>query len=104
MTKTRYKTSESKKALSNQSLITELEMTAIKSNSQHTAKGMQLHNEDNRELFNLRQQNACGNNPKAVIGGMIMLPLLDTFMNAPLLSQGAALLFLGLLIIVLKNQ
>jgi len=32
------------------------------------------------------------------------LPLLDTFMNAPLLSQGATILFLGLLILALKNQ
>ena len=103
MTETRYTTSKSKKALNNQSFITGLEMTAIKSNSKHT-KGISSSDEDNRKLFNLRQPNACGNNPKAVIGGTIMLPLLDTFMNAPLLSQGATILFLGLLIHALKNQ
>ena len=98
MTETRYTTSKSKKALNNQSFITGLEMTAIKSNSKHT-KGISSSDEDNRKLFNLRQPN-----PKAVIGGTIMLPLLDTFMNAPLLSQGATILFLGLLILALKNQ
>lgn len=103
MIKTRYKTSKSNKTLNNQGLITELKMRAIKFNSPHTAKGMQRCDVDNRKLFNLRQQNACGNNQKTVIGGTIVLSLLDTFINAPLLSQGATLLFLVLLIFAIKR-
>ncbi|EBP0522528.1 hypothetical protein [Escherichia coli] len=103
MTKNRYQTTKRKKALSNQSFNSELKMTAIKFNSTHTAKGMSIRDNDNSKLFNLRQSNACGNNTNTIIEGIFMITLLDTFMNASLLTQGSTILFLGLLIYAFKR-
>ncbi|EBN5354361.1 hypothetical protein DML75_23855 [Salmonella enterica subsp. enterica serovar Typhimurium] len=104
MTKNRYQTTKRKKALINQSFNSELEMTAIKSSSKHTVKGMSSSDKDNSKLFDLRQSNACGNNPNAVIGGIVMVTLLDTFMNSSLMTQGSTILFLGLLIYAFKRH
>lgn len=67
MTKERYRTSESKKALNNQSVSTEEDLTAIKSNSKHTADGISLADVDIKRILYLRQSCVCSGNTKALI-------------------------------------
>lgn len=101
--KERYRTSGNKKALNNQSFSTEKDLTAIKSNSKHSVYGMSFADVDIRRILYLRQSCACSGNTKTLIGGTAMFSVLDTFLNATPLSQGATLLFVGLLIWLYKK-